>query len=761
MDNTPEYIEISGTVKAVLFQNEENGYTVIKLETTDGETITVVGCLPFACPGEQIIVGGGYEKHSVHGEQFKAIFAQRSMPIGVDAIYNFLSSRAIKGVGPATATLLVTEFGSKTLQVIENEPERIAQIKGIGRRKALEISESFRKQVALRRLLEFMSNHSVRPVIAIRLYRLYGNEAIELLEENPYIIAGERIGATFAEADNLALSMGFEGDSAERVAGATLFELRHNSRNGHSFIPTDKLIAATSELIGVPAEAVEEALEVLCDSGELVRCSIANREACYLASLYEAECYVSDKLKAMCGERIKNKKDTEQLISDVENEMKVKYAELQLHSLRIAADNRLMVLTGGPGTGKTTTVRAIVAMFDKLGLKTLLTAPTGRAAKRMSELSGREASTVHRLLEAGFSEEGDELVFRRDEEEPLDCDAVILDECSMIDICLFRALLCAMPEACRLIMVGDADQLPSVGPGHVFNDIIRSNVVPTVRLTEIFRQTAASQIVANAHMINRGEYPELRSNTADSDFFFLRRTNTTQAVETVCQLCSQRLPNKIGIPTGDIQVLSPTRRGETGTVYLNSVLQRQLNPPADWKKEKKYGEIVFREGDRVMQIRNNYDIIWSKLESVTFETRKDSTTIPRITLGAKPLHGTGVYNGDIGVVAAIDTENEFITVLFDDRATAYGFDILSELEHAFAMTVHKSQGSEYRAVVLLAMDGPAQLLNRSILYTAVTRAKELLIVVGSDDTLVHMIDNHKITRRYSGLRARLCLAKQA
>lgn len=755
MDNTPEYIEISGTVKAVLFQNEENGYTVVKLETTDGETITVVGCLPFACPGEQIIVSGGFERHSVHGEQFKAQWAQRSMPMGAEAIYEFLASRAIKGVGPATATLLVTEFGAKTLQVIENEPERVAALRGIGRKKAVEMSDAFRKQVSLRRLLDFLSNYSVRPAIAIRLYRLYGNNAMELLRENPYIIAGERIGASFSETDNLALQMGFEGDSAERVAAATLFELRHNSRNGHCFIPVDKLVEATSRLIEVNAELVEEALEVLCESGELVRDTIAEREACYLASLYDAESGCAEMLREMCQSKVSIKKDIDTIIAEIEDEMQVKYAELQLHSLRIAAENRVMVLTGGPGTGKTTTVRAIVSLFDKLGLKTLLTAPTGRAAKRMSELSGREAATVHRLLEAGFSEDGDELVFRRDEEETLECDAIILDECSMIDICLFRALLCAMPRDCRLVMVGDADQLPSVGPGHVFNDIIRSNVVPTVRLTEIFRQTAASLIVSNAHKINRGEYPDFRANTAEGDFFFLRRLNPSQAVETVCQLCCERLPKKMCIPAGDIQVLSPTRRGETGTVYLNSVLQRELNPPSAHKKEKKYGEIVFREGDRVMQIRNNYDIIWTKPKSVEYTVLDDGSKKPEISFGEKPLHGTGIYNGDIGIVACIDTENEFLTVLYDDKVAAYGFELLSELEHAFAMTVHKSQGSEYRAVVLLALDGPSQLMNRSILYTAVTRAKELLIIVGSDDTVVGMIDNHKITRRYSGLRARL------
>ncbi|NCC68996.1 MAG: ATP-dependent RecD-like DNA helicase, partial [Clostridia bacterium] len=414
-----------------------------------------------------------------------------------------------------------------------------------------------------------------------------------------------------------------------------------------------------------------------------------------------------------------------------------------------------MVLTGGPGTGKTTTVRAIVSLYEKMGLKTLLTAPTGRAAKRMSELTGREAATVHRLLEAGFQEQGDELVFRRNEDEPLVCDAVILDESSMVDIYLMSALLRAMPPKCRLVMVGDADQLPSVGPGNVFMDIIRSGIVEMVRLTEIFRQGTLSQIVANAHTINRGDYPGLKGNSSESDFFFLRRSEPSQVVETIADLCKQRLPENMGISPMDIQVLSPTRRGEIGTRCLNTVLQRALNPASSAKKEKKYGEIVFREGDRVMQTRNNYDIIWSKPEKIEFSNEANSFSLPIITTGLEPSHGTGIFNGDIGFVAGIDTDNEIMTVLFDDKLAAYGFDMLSELEHAFAMTVHKSQGSEFKAVILTALDGSPQLLNRSVLYTAVTRARELLIIVGSETTIFNMIDNHKVTRRYSGLRARL------
>ncbi|MDR1132136.1 MAG: ATP-dependent RecD-like DNA helicase [Oscillospiraceae bacterium] len=736
MEQKENFIEIPGTVTAILFQNEENGYTVIKMETQDGGALVVVGCLPYVCPGEQLVVTGAFVKHTVHGEQFKAEWAERTMPEGAKAIFDFLASGVLKGVGPATATLIVSEFGADALKVLENEPEKLTHIRGISRRKAQELSEAYRRQAGIRRLLDFLSGYGIRPPVAVRLYRSFGERARALVEENPYIIAGERIGASFAEADAFALSLGFEGDCAERVAAAALYELWHNSRNGHSFIPADKLVSATAQLIEVGAEAVEEALVVLADSGEIVRVVIAEREACYLASFYEAELYTALRIREMALAGPEPREDIEPLIEGIKREQAVEYAALQRHALRIADASRIMVLTGGPGTGKTTTVRAIVSLFDKLGLRTLLTAPTGRAAKRMSELAGREASTVHRLLEAGFSPEGDTLVFKRNARDPLTCDAVILDECSMVDIFLMAALLRAMPPKCRLVMVGDADQLPSVGPGNVFLDIIRSGLVETVRLTEIFRQGAESRIVAGAHMINRGDYPDLRTNAAGGDFFFLRRPEASACAATVIELCTRRLPEKMGIPAADIQVLSPTRRGETGTRRLNARLQNALNPASPGKKEKKYGEIVFREGDRVMQIRNNYDIIWT-------------------SIGERPGHGTGIFNGDIGAVTAIDTENESMTVLFDDRLAAYGFDMLPELEHAFAMTVHKSQGSEFRAVIFAALEGPPQLMCRSVLYTAVTRAKELLILVGGDTAVLNMIDNHRVTRRYSGLRARL------
>lgn len=751
MEQEEKLIEMSGAVRAVLFQNEENGYTVVKLESYGGEIVTAVGCLPWARPGEELTLWGRYGSHASHGEQFRVVRAQRKLPSGADGIFTFLSSGGIKGVGSATATLLVTAFGEKTLEVLEREPERLSEIKGLSRKKAADISAAFKKQLVMRRLMELLGGYGIKPIIALRLYRLYGDDAMDRLLENPYIIAGEAIGAEFSEADGLALDSGFEGDSPERVAAAAVFELRHNTRNGHCFIPIENLVSITSELIQVPAESVEEALEMLIESGELVRGPIAGRDACYLSSIYEAEAGSAQRLRYMAENAPEAPLRLDAIVSEIEAEQSVKYADMQLLAIKTAAKSRVMVLTGGPGTGKTTTVKGIVSLFDKLGLETLLAAPTGRAAKRMNELTGKEAQTIHRLLEAGYPAEGEELIFRRDESEPLECGALILDECSMVDIMLFRALLSAMPEDCRLVLVGDADQLPSVGPGNVFNDIIRSGVVETVRLTEIFRQTGGSRIVAGAHMINRGEYPELGANTSDSDFFFLRRLSPRQAVDTVVELCQSRLPVRMGIPRSEIQVLSPTRKGETGTKNLNAVLQAALNPPEKGKKEKNFGDIVFRQGDRVMQIRNDYDIIWRRCTV----TPDENGGPPLVSLPDKPQSGTGVYNGDVGLITDIDGENELVSVLFDDRLAVYGFETLSELEHAFAMTVHKSQGSEYRAVILLALEGSPQLMSRKILYTAVTRARELLIIVGGDGSVFRMIDNNRTTRRFSGLRARL------
>lgn len=733
MDQEKELYEISGTIDSVIYKNEENGYTVLRLRDGNGESVTVTGTFPYAASGESMIVSGEWMTHSVHGRQFKAEFAQRLLPTNAAAIYEFLAGGAVKGIGPATASLIVNEFGDKTLDVIENSPDKLAKIKGISAAKAQQISKSFRRQAGVRRIMEFVCSFGLRPVLAMRMYRFYGDEAMGILRENPYILASSHIGGSFSEADTLALEMGLEGNSMNRIKAACLFELVHNSGNGHCFIPREKLASVTAELIGVEYGEAQQGIDELIESGELIFEQIAGVDACYLPALYYAEVNAAENLARMCRRKYNDKADILKLISKLEREQKIYYAPSQKQTLKFALENQLVVITGGPGTGKTTTVRAILALFDTLGLKTLLTAPTGRAAKRMTELTGREASTVHRLLEAKFAEDGERVVFTKDESDRLDCGAVILDECSMVDITLFDALLRALPPDARLVMVGDADQLQSVGPGNVFSAVIRSGVVPTVHLTDIFRQSEGSRIVRNAHMINRGEHPDFSENAGD--FFRLRRLQAASAVETVTELCAVRLPNKMGIPAGDIQVLSPTRRGELGTVNLNKQLQKALNPPDKSKAEKAFGEAVFRVGDRVMQIKNNYDVLWRS------EDNKSA--------------GSGVYNGDIGNITAIDTANENLTVNFDGHLVTYGFDALVELEHAWAMTVHKSQGSEYRAVILALSTSSRLLLTRSVLYTAVTRAKNLLIIIGEDETAYQMIDNSKRSNRYSALRVRL------
>lgn len=727
-----EQTEINGIISSVIYLNDENGYAVVRMETDSGEMVTAVGCLPYIAPGEMISAEGSWVTHAQHGRQFKIEQSNRLLPTSADGIYEYLAGSTVKGIGPATAALIVDRFKEKSLDILEMHPEKLAEIKGISLTKAKDLSASFKKQAGVRRLTEFLCAYGIKPLVALKLYRAYGSAALETVHENPYIISASHIGASFAEADNLALELGIEGDSINRISAAVLFELQHNSGNGHCFIPRDKLIAATSQLISVPADLVSDAIDSLSENGGLVCDKVANLNVCYLTELYEAETYTAERLKSMVGLKTKSSANIERLITKLESLYDISYAPLQKQSIELALNNRILVITGGPGTGKTTILKGILSLYDELELETLLAAPTGRAAKRMSELTGREASTIHRLLGAKMAEDGETVVFSKHEGDPLNCDALVLDECSMVDITLMSSLLKALNPGCRLVLVGDADQLPSVGPGNVFSDIIRSQTVPTVRLTEIFRQKGDSRIVRNAHMINRGEHPDFEANTGD--FFRLRRLKGGTAVETIVELCARRLPENMKIPSASIQVLSPTRKGETGTVNLNKRLQAALNPPSESKKEKLFGEAVFRVGDRVIQTKNNYDTIWKTKGGVS---------------------GAGVYNGDIGTIAQIDPITETLTVDFEDKLATYSFEMLNELEHAWALTVHKSQGSEYRAVVL-ALSGDVQmLLTRGVLYTAVTRAKELLIMVGDDNIAHRMIDNNKQSRRYSALRLRL------
>jgi len=733
MDQENGFAELNGTISGIIFKNEENGYTVLKLLDENGQQHTVVGTFPYASAGESVIVSGNWVTHPTHGLQFKAEFAQRMLPTTANAIYDFLAGGAVKGIGPATASLIVGTFGDRTLEVLENEPEKLSMIRGISAAKARSISHSFHQQAGMRRLMEFICSFGLRPVLAMRMYRFYGDRALELLRGNPYILTFEHIGGSFSEADAMANELGIEYNNPVRVAAGVLFELDHNAENGHCFIPREKLAAATSELIGVEPESVEESIGALIESGQLRYEEIAGCRACYLPALYEAERGVAEEIARMSRRKYVSRVDLPGLIGSLEDQLGIRYAPQQRQTLELALENQILIITGGPGTGKTTSIRAILSLYDRLGLNVLLTAPTGRAAKRMAELTGREAVTVHRLLEARFDEDGRTVLFSKNRNDQLDCDALILDESSMIDVPLMDAVLSALPSDARLVMVGDADQLPPIGPGNVFSAIIRSGVVPLVRLTEIFRQKENSRIVRNAHMINRGEHPDLSRN--EGDFYRLKRFQAGTTAETITELCARRLPDRMHIPPEEIQVLSPTRKGELGTVNLNRRLQQALNPSAPDRAETIFGEAIFRVGDRVMQIRNNYDLIWRTADGTTSDA--------------------GIFNGDVGRICAVDLDEENLTVDFDGRLVTYPFDGLLELEHAWAMTVHKAQGNEYRAVVMALSPTASMLLTRDVLYTAVTRAKELLILVGDDQIAFQMIDNYRQNKRYCALRVRL------
>jgi len=722
-----------GTVSAIIFQNPENGYTVLRLRSQDGELVTVVGTVPMVAAGERLSVTGRWISHATYGRQFEAQLLERLMPESSDEILAYLSSRSVKGVGPKTAQKIVTAFGERSLDVIENEPEKLTRISGISLSKAKEISESFKRQVGMRRLIEFLSAHHLPVSIAMRLYRVYGEFAVDALQDDPYMLTMPYFGADFSVVDAFALSLEVEADDERRVEAGILFELTFNQTNGHTFIPQDKLAAATAALLNLELSVIEEGIARLAGMNNLVVEPIAGLQACYVPELYEAETFISSRILEMAKIQLPPPKLLSRYIGQIQDASSICYAKTQLTAMETAAQRQVLIVTGGPGTGKTTIMAGILQLFEKMKLKTMLTAPTGRAAKRLSECTGREASTIHRLLGAQYDDESGALCFYHDEDMPLDVDAMVVDETSMVDILLMQSLMKALPPHCRLILVGDPDQLPSVGPGNVFSDLIRSEVVPTVRLTEIFRQAQESLIVMNAHAVNRGQYPDL--SVKNRDFFFMKRRSGESVVQTIQELCCKRLPENMGIDPGDIQVLSPTRKHETGTKNLNRCLQAVLNPPSPQKNEHASGDTIFREGDRVMQIRNNYDIIWKK--PMTGET------------------GAGIFNGDIGKVISIDSHQEIMVVEFDDRQAEYDFAMLSELEPAYAMTVHKSQGSEYRAVILTAWQGSKYLLTRSVLYTALTRAKDILIIVGNEEVIAAMVENDRQTKRYSGLKLRL------
>ena len=728
-----ELICREGTVHSVIFQNAENGYTVLRLLTEEGEIVTVVGCIPCVAPGEHLTVTGTWETHPQHGEQLRAEELERSLPEEEDEILAYLSSGICKGVGPATARSIVERFGLDTLDILETEPERLQMIRGITAKKAMEIGAMFRQHMGLRRLMEFLSRYQLPPVLAIRLRQQYGDGALEMVRRNPYLLSDDVCGVDFSVTDTMALSMGFAEDCGERLRAAVTFELTFNENNGHVFLPRDKLLSATCQLLDCGLEQVEAALDALTEQHAVVIEHIANVQAVYLRRLWEAESSACARLLALLDMDADQSRYAERTVAEIEREQGITYAPMQRQAVALAAKVGVMLLTGGPGTGKTTTVRGIVALFQKMGLSIVLAAPTGRAAKRMSELTGMEAQTIHRLLGTTWNETAHQVTFQKTEKEPLEAEAVIVDEMSMVDVALFSALLRALRPGTRLVLVGDADQLPSVGAGNVFSDLIRSRKIETVFLREVFRQAERSAIIRNAHRVNLGQSPELSGN--QGDFFFLCRRDAQRAVSTVLELCRTRLPDNMHIPAEQIQVLTPTRKGPCGTVNLNRLLQDALNPKAPGKRELTWGERVFRVGDRIMQTRNDYDVMWEK----------DDGTV-----------GTGLFNGDVGRIADIDAGGEWLALDFDGRKALYSVEMLSEIDLAYAQTVHKAQGSEYRCVVLAAMPAASGLMVRGVLYTALTRARELLVIVGDDAAIRSMAANDKRQKRYSGLKWRLC-----
>ena len=724
---------LQGVISAVVYENYDNGYAVLRLNVGGGQAVTVVGTIPLPAVGERLMVTGRWSSHSSYGRQFEAEFLERLMPQTSMEILSYLSGRIIKGIGPRMAARIVQHFGDETLLVMEREPERLAEVSGISREKARAIGEEFRLRVGMRQLMEFFTMHHLPAELAVRTYKIYGDSTVDLLYDDPYLLMDDGLEAPFGAVDRFAIELGVAGDDPRRVEAGILFELHYNLSAGHSFLPEEKLITATAQLLNIDVESVFQGVGRLIEYERLVRDHLAGITVDYLPELYEAETYCTQRLLKFAKHEFPAPRGLERLLHEVEMESGVSYSDQQRDAIRQAATSQVLLITGGPGTGKTTILNGIMDLLGRMQLRCLPAAPTGRAAKRLTEVTGEDASTIHRLLEAGIDPETGKMVFCKDESNPLKADAIIIDEMSMVDVQLLHSLLRAVPENKRIILVGDPDQLPPVGPGYPFGDMLRSGALPTVRLTEIFRQAQESLIVMNAHRVNSGELPDLKK--VDKDFFFMRRQSEDAVCQTIRDLCATRLPQKMGIPADQIQVLTPTRKGGIGTWNLNTVLQEALNPATPTKKERKSGEFTFREGDRGMQIRNNYDIIWKKT---------DGSAV-----------GTGIFNGDVGTITCIDSQQETVTVVFDDREADYDFTQLNELEPAYAMTVHKSQGSEYRAVILAAWSGSPYLLNRSVLYTAITRARELLIIVGREEIVATMTENAKKNRRYSGLKLRL------
>ncbi len=729
--NTPdnnELYELSGQVENIVYRNDDNGYTVIEL-IGDSEMITAVGIMPLVNVGESVKLYGTYKNHPSYGQQFSATVCERSMPENLDGILKYLSSGAIKGIGPATAQRLIKEFGSDTLNVLENDPVRVAKIKGISTDKALDISNQLHQVVGIRELMAYLSAFSIDAKNAVAIWKYFGNQAISYIEENPYILCDERLNISFDTADTIAKHQDRSDDDRFRVRAALVHVLNHNKLNGHTCLPKDKLIDVTAKMLSVELLSVQTALSDMIDDGSLISQVLNGHEFIFTSAMHQSETYICARLQMLMRFPAMQISNADAKIEKIEKKDNITYALLQKKAIKEALTKGMLILTGGPGTGKTTTLNAIIRILKENGQKVCLAAPTGRAAQRMSQLTGEDAKTIHRLLEVSFDIE-DRPVFKKNEHNMLNCDAIIVDEVSMVDCALFESLMRALPLSCRLILVGDSDQLPSVSAGNVLSDLIASGTVPVVELKEIFRQSMQSLIVTNAHKIVSGEMPQL--SITDNDFFFINKSNVDEVAYTIVDLCTRRLKNTYGYSCmNDIQILSPTRKGILGTYELNKRIQSIINPKSENKKEISVNFYTLREGDKVMQIKNNYNINWVKENGE---------------------YGEGVFNGDIGVLQEVNNSSHFVKVRFDDKVAMYDQDSLSDLELAYACTVHKSQGNEFEAVVMPVHNFPPQLMYRNLLYTAVTRAKKMLILVGDQNSVKRMVENNRRILRFSGLK---------
>ena len=734
---------VTGYIDHVIFRNEDNGYTVMVLKGMEEEReLTCVGTYPAITQGAAIEASGNYTTHPVYGKQFQIASYVEKMPEDALAMERYLGSGAIKGIGAALAARIVRRFGDDTMRIVEEEPERLAEIKGISEKKAMEIAEQMTEKADMRRAMIFLQKYGISLNLGAKIYQKYGQTVYGVLQENPYRLAEDISGVGFRIADEIASRIGIHTDSDYRIRSGMLYTLLQASGEGHIYLPKEELFSRASGLLGVDSSYMEKHLMDMVVDRKLILKETEDGAVVYPTRYYYLEL---NSARMLCELNILCPEDEEMMekrINRIEKETGTRLDEMQKQAVAAAASHGLFILTGGPGTGKTTTINAIIRYFEEEGAELRLAAPTGRAAKRMTEATGYEAQTIHRLLELnGMPEEEQEgraVHFDRNSENPLEADVIIIDEMSMVDIALMHSLLLAVTAGTRLILVGDENQLPSVGPGNVLRDIIRSGCFPVVELKKIFRQASESDIVVNAHKINRGE--QVTINNKSRDFFFLKRYDADIIIRVVIALIQEKLPRYVDAKPYEIQVLTPMRKGLLGVERLNQILQRYLNPPDEKKKEKEIGQRLFREGDKVMQVKNNYQLEWEILGRYKIPVDK----------------GVGVFNGDTGIMTEINEFAETATVEFEDgRQAEYSFKQLEELELAYAVTIHKSQGSEYPAVILPILSGPRMLMNRNLLYTAVTRARKCVTVVGSETTFAEMIRNEKQQQRYSSLDRRI------